>query len=160
VSLWRQLADGVRALANRSAADRDVADQLQHYLDETTAAFVARGLSRDEARRAARLELGNLRVAQEDVRASGWENVVVSSLADLCQALRRLRRGWVELQRRLVQPVKSRTPGAGPNSGHGIPLESPDAVITAVREILTAVRDGLIRSRRVAIRSSSFRDVV
>jgi putative ABC transport system permease protein len=92
VSLWRQLADGVRALANRSAADRDVADQLQHYLDETTAAFVARGLSRDEARRAARLELGNLRVAQEDVRASGWENVVVSSLADLRQALRRLRR--------------------------------------------------------------------
>jgi pimeloyl-ACP methyl ester carboxylesterase len=28
-----------------------------------------------------------------------------------------------------------------PNSGHGIPVEAPDAVINAVREIVTTVRD-------------------
>jgi hypothetical protein len=30
-----------------------------------------------------------------------------------------------------------------PNSGHGIPVEAPDAVISAVREIVTTVRDDL-----------------
>jgi pimeloyl-ACP methyl ester carboxylesterase len=28
-----------------------------------------------------------------------------------------------------------------PNSGHGIPVEAPEAVISAVREIVTTVRD-------------------
>jgi pimeloyl-ACP methyl ester carboxylesterase len=30
-----------------------------------------------------------------------------------------------------------------PNSGHGIPVDAPDAVISAVREIVTTVRDDL-----------------
>jgi pimeloyl-ACP methyl ester carboxylesterase len=28
-----------------------------------------------------------------------------------------------------------------PDSGHGMPEEAPDAIITAVREIVTTVRD-------------------
>ena len=33
MSLWRQLAAWLRALVNRSAADREVADEVEHYLD-------------------------------------------------------------------------------------------------------------------------------
>jgi putative ABC transport system permease protein len=78
-------------LAHRDAADRDVDDEVQHYLEEATAALVADGLSPDEARRSARLEIGNTTVMREQIRAYGWENVVSTSRADLRYAARRLR---------------------------------------------------------------------
>ena len=91
MSLWRQLARGLRALVHRAAADRDVADEVQHYLEEAVAVHLARGLSSAQARRAAQLELGNATVVREQVRGYGWENVVETLLADLRYAGRRLR---------------------------------------------------------------------
>ncbi|HEU4629168.1 MAG TPA: ABC transporter permease [Gemmatimonadaceae bacterium] len=91
MSLWRQLARGLRALTHRSAADRDIADEVQHYLEQATAAHVARGLPPAEALRAARLELGGVTRVREEVRGYGWENVVETGLADLRYAVRRLR---------------------------------------------------------------------
>ena len=92
MSLLRQLSRGLRVLARRRAADRDVDDEVRHFLDEAAAAHVARGLSPQEARRAARLELGSETAVRDEVRASGWEDVVGTSLADLRLAARRLRR--------------------------------------------------------------------
>ena len=90
MSLWRQITRGTRALANRSAADRDVSDELAHYLDEATADLVARGLAPEEARRQARLGLGSATAVREQVRSAGWENVVETLGADLHYAWRRL----------------------------------------------------------------------
>jgi putative ABC transport system permease protein len=87
---WRHLTRGLRALTNRKAADQDIADEVEHYLEETTAALMARGLSREEARRTARLEIGNPTVVREQVRAYGWENVIETSLGDIRFAIRRL----------------------------------------------------------------------
>lgn len=81
MSPWRQLVRGLRVLTNRRAADQDVADEVQHFLEQATAAHIARGLSPDTARRAARLELGNLTNVSEQVRGYGWENAVASFLA-------------------------------------------------------------------------------
>src|SRR5690242_13734502 len=92
MSLWRQLTRGVRVLAHRADADRDVADEVRHYLDEAVAAHMARGLSSDDALRAARLEIGNTTVVRERVRGYGWENVVGALAADIRYAARRLRR--------------------------------------------------------------------
>ena len=91
MSIWRQLARGVRALMNRSAADREVADEVDHYLQEATDSLIASGLSAEEARRAARLELGNTTAVREEVRASGWENVFDVLVADVRCGTRRLR---------------------------------------------------------------------
>ena len=90
MSLWRQLTRGLRALANGSAADREVGDEVQHYLDEAVAAHRARGLSRDDALRAARLELGGARAVTEQVRVSGWEHLADTVLTDVRYAIRRL----------------------------------------------------------------------
>jgi len=92
MSLWRQLARGLRVLTNRTTADRDVTDEVQHYLEEATNAFVSRGLSAEEALRAARMQLGNTTVVCEQVRAYGWENGVGTFFADLRYAARRLRK--------------------------------------------------------------------
>jgi putative ABC transport system permease protein len=90
MSLWRQVTRGLRVLARRDAADREVADEVQEYLEESTAAWIARGLSPDDARRAAQMEMGNATVTREEVRSYGWENVVETLFTDVRHALRRL----------------------------------------------------------------------
>ncbi len=92
MSLWRQLARGLRGLTHRRAADQDVDDEVQQYLDDATAAFTASGLSPEAAQRAARLQLGNATVVREQICESGWENVVRIFFADLRYAARQLRK--------------------------------------------------------------------
>jgi putative ABC transport system permease protein len=91
MSLWRQLTRGLRVLFNEPAANQDVADEVEHYLDQATAALVAGGLSHDDARRAVRMELGSPSVVREQVRSNGWEHMVRSLAADLQYAARQLR---------------------------------------------------------------------
>ena len=92
MSLARHFTRGLRALTHRSAADRDVADEVQQYLDDATAAHISGGMAPEEARRTAREELGNTTLAREQVRSYGWENIVENTLADLRFALRQLRK--------------------------------------------------------------------
>ena len=91
MSLWRQLTRGLRTLTHRDASDADVTDELRHYFELSAAAHERRGLSPELARRAAQLEMGNMTVAREQVRSSGWENVVETLAADVRYSLRRLR---------------------------------------------------------------------
>lgn len=92
MSLWRHLTRGLRALTNRRSADQDVDDEVQQYLEDITAALMADGLSPMEARRAARLELGNVTVVREQVREYGWENLIRTFVADLRYSTRQLRK--------------------------------------------------------------------
>jgi hypothetical protein len=73
---FRALARGLRRLGRRRASDRDLADEVEQYLDAATDALVAQGLPPDEARRRARIEVGNETALREEVRSYGWENVV------------------------------------------------------------------------------------
>ncbi len=90
MSFWREFTRGLRVLGNRKVADQEIADEVSHYLEEVTAAFVNRGLAPDEARRAARLELGGTTAVREQVRGYGWENAVDILFADLRYAARNL----------------------------------------------------------------------
>jgi putative ABC transport system permease protein len=89
---WRPLLRGLSALLHRHAADKDVADEVEHYLEEATAAWMTRGLSPLDARRAARLELGSPSAAREQMRSFGWEHAIQTLLADLHYAARQLLR--------------------------------------------------------------------
>ena len=95
MSLWRQMTRGLRVLTNRTAADQDLDEEVQHYVDEATAAYVARGLSADEARRAARRDVGNPTAIREQVRDYGWENTIGTLVADVRFAGRMLRKSPV-----------------------------------------------------------------
>ncbi len=92
MSIFRHLFRGLRALANRRAADQDIADEVANYLEQATAALVESGRSPDEARRVARLS-GNETTVREEVRSYGWENgrFRLAPLTDLRYAARRLR---------------------------------------------------------------------
>jgi hypothetical protein len=91
MSLWRQLSHGVRTLMNRSAADQDIADEVQDYYERSIASHRAAGLSPEAAARAARMELGSVSNVKEQVRGYGWENWIETTLADIRYAARRLR---------------------------------------------------------------------
>lgn len=87
----RQLVRGLRNLANRRAADRDIADEVDAYLQDAAKALEASGISPDEARRAVRLNLGNCMEIQEQVRSYGWENLISTPLSEIRYAVRQLR---------------------------------------------------------------------
>jgi len=50
--------------------------------------------------------------------------------------------GWSELQRQLAERSRHGRQVLVPNTGHGIPMEAPGAIVDAVREIVTALRLG------------------
>ena len=88
----RQLTRGLRSLLDGAERGREVDDEVRHYFDEAVAAYRERGFTEEEARRAARLDLGSAQAAGEQVRAFGWENTVKTFLADLRFAVRQLLR--------------------------------------------------------------------
>ena len=92
MSLWRQIGRGVRALVRRKSADREIADEVEHFMEQATAAWMERGLAPEDARRAARLEMGSPMALREQVREYGWENSIDTLFADLRHAVRRLLR--------------------------------------------------------------------
>ncbi len=77
--MGRQLVRGLHALLHRPAVDREIADEVEHFVAEAT-------------RRAARREVGNELAVREEVRGYEWENGVETFLADLRYSARRLRR--------------------------------------------------------------------
>ncbi|HEY6844850.1 MAG TPA: permease prefix domain 1-containing protein [Terracidiphilus sp.] len=83
MSFWRQLTHGLRGLLRQTEKNQEVGEEVQHYFEEATAAWKSRGLSDEDAKRAARLELGNMTVAQEQVCSYGWENVVRTFSSDV-----------------------------------------------------------------------------
>lgn len=92
MSILRQLTHGLRGLFRRSARDAEIGEEVRQYFDEAVAAYRDRGLSEDEAHRAAVIEWGNPDHAAEQVRAFGWENALRTVVADLRFAARQLRR--------------------------------------------------------------------
>jgi putative ABC transport system permease protein len=64
-----------RNLLRRDRVERELTDEIDGYVDLIIEEKVAQGMSRDDARRAARLEIGRLHVVKEqvrDVRVGAW----------------------------------------------------------------------------------------
>jgi hypothetical protein len=58
MSLLRHITRGLRGLFMQSSKDTEIAAEVAHYFDESVAAGLARGLTRDEVERAAKAEIG------------------------------------------------------------------------------------------------------
>ena len=85
MSLWRQLTRGLRVLTEsggRRPGRRRRGRSTTSSRRPTR--YVARGLSPEDARRAARLELGGTTVVREQVRAYGWENAGRHACSPTC----------------------------------------------------------------------------
>jgi hypothetical protein len=68
-SFFRKL----RGLTRRSSKEAELREELQFHLEEEAEERQEHGLANDEARWAARRELGNLALVEENTRAAwGW----------------------------------------------------------------------------------------
>lgn len=92
----------------RKALD-GLADDLRDHIERQTEENLARGMTPDEARRQARLALGNTALIEEDTRAVWVSRWLQDLRRDLRYALRIFRRSPVSL-RRLSSPWQSELP--------------------------------------------------
>jgi hypothetical protein len=90
--MLRRIYRGVAALLFPARVDQATDHEIRHFVEQRARELVLEGLSDDEAVRRATLEIGNVTVTREEVRASGWEHGLDLFLGDVRFALRRLRR--------------------------------------------------------------------
>ena len=90
--LWRELVAGLRRLLEREDVERDLADEVRHFMEEAEADRVVHGATPQEARRAVRLRYGDELHAREEVRSRGWDGALDALVGDVRTSLRGLRR--------------------------------------------------------------------
>jgi len=82
----------LRHALGRTVMERDMAEELAFHLDARAADLEARGLTRDAARRQARLEFGGVEAYKEDCRQARGLRLLDDLRGDLRYAIRTLRR--------------------------------------------------------------------
>lgn len=91
MAIWKTVSEGLRNLFRKQAADRELDDELRDYLEKSATEKMRRGMTREEAHRSARMELGGMEVVKEKVRDASWETVVETFWNDLRFGARLLR---------------------------------------------------------------------
>ncbi len=92
MSLLRKLTRGLRSLFRKEQVEQDLSDEIGAFTEMAVQEKMKRGLSREDAFRAARLELGTVEIAKEEVRSATWESFVENLWRDIRFALRTLRK--------------------------------------------------------------------
>jgi putative ABC transport system permease protein len=82
----------VRALLHADAVDRELDDEIRQHLNVLIDEHIARGLSPEDARAAARREFGPVTPVIEESREARGVSAIVNLLADLRYGLRLMRR--------------------------------------------------------------------
>ena len=67
----------------KGRVEREMDEELRSYLEAATQDKMRRGMSREEALRAARIEMGGMENVKEKVRAASWETFVEGMWQDL-----------------------------------------------------------------------------
>jgi predicted permease len=88
----RSLVAGVIALWRGHQVERELDEELRAYLDLAVDAKMRAGMTRDEAVRAARAEIGSLEAVKESTRDVAWETRLDGLWRDVRYAVRTLRR--------------------------------------------------------------------
>jgi len=87
-----KLALRLRSLFDRRKADQELDDELRDHVAQKTQQYITQGMSREEARRAALLELGGLEKRKEQCRDARQVTWLQDLLQDIHYGLRILRK--------------------------------------------------------------------
>jgi len=87
-----KLSFGLRSLLHRRELDRELDDELAYHLESKTEDNIAKGMTPEEARRSARIDLGGVEQAKERVRSERTGAWLETFLQDFRFGLRVLRK--------------------------------------------------------------------
>jgi predicted permease len=90
--LLQRLRMAIRALWHRERIEQELDEELQSFLDATVDDKMRSGMTREQAVRAARLQIGSEPAIKEAVREVGWEARIETTWRDVAYAARSLAR--------------------------------------------------------------------
>jgi predicted permease len=90
MNLFTNFAKGIASLFQRQRVERELDEELQGYLEACAARKQRDGMTEEEARRAASVELGSRNSVKHKVWSSRWESTAEGILQDLRVSLRTL----------------------------------------------------------------------
>lgn len=73
MSILRSTADGLKAIFRKRSRDQELGREVENFLEISAREKMKAGMSRGDAMRAARIEIGSAEAVKEAVRAWGWE---------------------------------------------------------------------------------------
>ena len=79
MSRLRNLVSGLRGLFCKQQVEREMDEELREYLDAAVNKKMRRGINREQAVRAVRIEMGGAESVKQRVRAASWESLVEHS---------------------------------------------------------------------------------
>jgi len=91
MGFWTNLSAGLRGLFRKKRSEQELDDELGDFLEKSAAEKMRAGMSREQARRAARLEMGGVEAVKENVRSASWETHFETLWSDLRFGARLLR---------------------------------------------------------------------
>ena len=92
ILLLRRIVSGFGRLFHKTRMERDMDEELRAYLEIVTEQKMSAGMSREEAVRAAHVEVGSVDAIKEEARDIGWESAVEALWQDMGYAIRSLRK--------------------------------------------------------------------
>ncbi len=92
MSMLSNLMGGVRALFRRNERNAEIQEELRSFAEASAAEKMGRGMSHEDAERAARAEVGSAEMVREKVWAAGWESAADSLGQDLRYGVRQILR--------------------------------------------------------------------
>jgi predicted permease len=92
MGILNSIRDGLNALSDKRARNQQIDEELESYLGESISEKMRRGMSAEDAIRAARAEVGSTEVVKHKVWNAGWESGAERLWSDLRYTIRRLSR--------------------------------------------------------------------
>jgi hypothetical protein len=92
MSMLTRFTGGLRALFRTSRVEAKLDDELRGFLAASVEERMRAGLTRAEAVRAARVQLGSIEAVKDRVRDGGWESILDGCWRDIQYGARMLRR--------------------------------------------------------------------
>ena len=88
--MLRNLRGGTRALLRRNERNEEIDEELRSFVEASVAEKMRRGMSREDAVRAARAEVGSAETVRHKVWSAGWESAADSFVQDARYGIRQM----------------------------------------------------------------------
>src|SRR5215468_8335759 len=89
--MLRKMSKSLRGLLRKDANEREMGEELDEFLRDSAQEKMRNGMTREQAWRSARMEMGGIENVKEAVRAVSWETRIEMFWRDVRFAARQLR---------------------------------------------------------------------